>query len=294
MIFITLLISLAATAPAQGRAAALQQPVDELQWLTIDLWPDYDRSSVLVLMTGALAADAPLPAQVSLPLPANATLNAVARIDDAGQMIDDIVFENSGGLLTLTTPDRRFRVEYYLPYSGDGLQRQFTFNWPGGPGAAQMDLSVQQPLAAASIAVQPEPETVITGSDGLQYHNLPMRALGAAEAFSVTVSYIMTAEQLSATGLAPGPAAPADGATTAAGAANWPLILGAAGAGLLVAAVGWHLYSSRTARRAPPKPRPARAGAPGRAAFCHECGAQASAEDRFCRQCGTRLKRGQP
>lgn len=277
---------------ASASTATYQQPVGALELLVIDLWPDYDRASVLVLITGNLPADTPLPAQVTLPLPQNATLNAVARITDEGDMIDDVDYENDSGTVTLTTPDRRFRVEYYLPYTSTGLEREFSFNWPGGPAVAQLDLSVQQPRAATAMNLQPEPETVITGSDGLQYHNLPVRQLEVAESFTVRGSYQLSSEQLTASSAASPEVQDASGG--AALSFNWSTALAIAGAVLLLAAVAWQLFGARLRedRRAPLKPRPARAVQTdsGRARYCHQCGAKARNDDRFCRDCGTQLK----
>lgn len=297
LFIIILIVGMGVTEQVRGSERVFQQPVATLEWLTIDLWPDYDRSSVLVLITGSVQAGAPLPAQITLPVPQNATLNAVARISDEQEMIDDIAYEQGEGTLTLTTPDMRFRVEYYMPYAADGLQRQFSYSWPGGPAVGQMDLSVQQPLAATSLTIQPEPETVITGTDGLQYHNLPVRALQVAETFNVDVTYAMSNNQLTAASAAPVAPQNDQSATTAAGAVDWPLILAAVGGVLLLAAVGWQLFGGRLrgdrGNNAPRKPRPTRSSAAkmGAAArFCHQCGNEARSGDRFCRVCGTQLK----
>lgn len=289
-------------APLKLTDLTYQQPAAALEWVTIDLWPDYDRASLLVLVTGSVAPDAPLPADVTLPLPQDATLNAVARISDDNQMIDDVAFERGDGTLTLTTPDRRFRVEYYAPYQAEGLQRSFTFTWTGGLAVAQTDVSVQQPRAATSLNVQPAAETVIDGSDGLIYHNLPVRQLQAAEGFTVEVTYTLSAEQLTAPGGAPSsaPGGVVDSATSrgddAAGfldGMNWPIFLAALGGVLLLLAIGWQVFGARvTARRAPRKPRPLRAMRQQQAKFCHQCGTRAQDGDRFCRECGTELKSG--
>lgn len=278
----------------------LQQPATSLEWLTVDLWPDYDRTSVLVLVTGSIATDVALPADVTVPLPQDADLNAVARISDENQMIDDIVFERGDSTLALTTPDRRFRIEYYVPYQSQGLQRTFSYSWTGGPPAEQVFVSVQQPQAATALTVQPEPETIDAGSDGLRYHNLPVSRVEAGGRFTVEVSYTMSSEQLTAPGGAP--AAAPDGAGAASGSAggsagfletlNWPIVLAVAGGALLLMAIGWQVFGARIAtRRVPRKPRPLRAVRGQEANFCHKCGTRAQAGDRFCRECGTELKR---
>lgn len=262
----------------------------------VDLWPDYDRAAVLVLMTGGLPDDASLPATVTLPLPQQADLNAVARISDANEMIDDIDFERGEDTVTLTTPDRRFRVEYYIPYDSQGLVRAFTFNWSGGLPVSQFDLSVQQPSAAMSISVEPTAESVVSGNDGLQYHNLPVRQLAANETFQAQVNYTMSAERLTVatqTGDSTGATGPA---TAAPGGflsdVNWPPVLAGLGIILLLVAVGWQVFAARTAtRQKPRKPRPLRAMRQSGVQYCHQCGAQAQEGDRFCRECGTELKR---
>src|SRR5690606_4323832 len=50
-------------------SAAAQTPSAALASLAVELWPDYDRPAVLVLLTGALPASAPLPATVTIPVP---------------------------------------------------------------------------------------------------------------------------------------------------------------------------------------------------------------------------------
>ena len=90
-----------------------QTPVSVIDSLDIEIWPDYDRASVLVLLTGALPGDTRLPASVTLPLPGGAQINAIARIDSKdGSMKDDIFSSNDPpDTLTFVTPDLRFRVE---------------------------------------------------------------------------------------------------------------------------------------------------------------------------------------
>ena len=43
-------------------AGFAQEPVSAIDTLDIEIWPDYDRPSVLVLLTGTLPGDTRLPA----------------------------------------------------------------------------------------------------------------------------------------------------------------------------------------------------------------------------------------
>src|SRR5690606_36738597 len=106
-----------------------QSPAETIANLTVDLWPDYDRPGVLVLLTGMLSEDTPLPAILTVPLPAGATLNAVARISSENVMVDDIDYTVTESGVALITPDRRFRIEYYAPYETVGGERRYHFTW---------------------------------------------------------------------------------------------------------------------------------------------------------------------
>ncbi|MCZ7667115.1 MAG: hypothetical protein M5U34_07785 [Chloroflexi bacterium] len=44
-----------------------QLPTNQIESLIVDLWPDYDQEKVLIMFTGALPADAPLPASITIP-----------------------------------------------------------------------------------------------------------------------------------------------------------------------------------------------------------------------------------
>ena len=127
-----------------------QDKVTSIDALVVDLWPDYDRTSVLVLLTGTLSADTKLPATVILPLPETAQLNAIARIDSSdGIMKDDIFSSPTPDGIRFTTPDLRFRVEYYLPYAVNNNRRTFNFAWLADVSVNRFELRVQQPISAS-------------------------------------------------------------------------------------------------------------------------------------------------
>ena len=141
-LIVLLTLILPATGHTQGKATAIDS-------LAIELWPDYDRASVLVLLTGTLLADTKLPTAVILPIPETAQLNAVARIDSSdGQMKDDISSSPVPDGLSFITPDLRFRLEYYLPYAVNNNQRTFNFSWLTAISVNKFRLKVQRPLFA--------------------------------------------------------------------------------------------------------------------------------------------------
>jgi ribosomal protein L40E len=286
--------------------------------LIVELWPDYDRASVLVLITGTVAG---APSDLTIPLPANADLNVVARVTSDGNMIDDIVVDSSvPGQISFTSPEQVFRVEYYVPYELSGTERSFTFEWTAPFDVTKMDVAVQQPTGTAVMTLEPAAENFgISDSDGFTYYVMPSQAVAAGETYTLTISYDNPTGQLSIdnlptpvnsgsntaadTAVAPAPA-PAATSTSFDWAANLPWILGGAGLLLIIAGLVWQFTSNRAqsspssepkrpAKRKSTKTKTTTASAKPKkkaARFCHECGASLGPHDKFCRECGTAVK----
>ncbi len=298
---LTLLLCLPTFVQAQANQAAT------IELIAVDLWPDYDQASVLVLITGGLPADTTFPATVTIPLPANASLHAVARISTDNAMIDDIEFTQNADSVTLTTPDPRFRIEYYMPYMANNSDRSFTFSWTADIAVEQFEVSIQQPGNAGSMTVMPVPANTTTGSvDNLTYHILPIVPVAAGELYEVTVNYEMIIPQLSvdlAGQQQPKPQTAVSPPQTLQNNSNLPLILGIVGGILIVGVLAWALVNNQKTTPRPKKPTPRKktavktpstpsqpAPAPQAAKFCHECGEGLQAGDKFCRECGTAVK----
>ena len=273
-----------------------QEQIDTIDTLTVDLLPDYDRPSVLVLVTGMLPAATTLPATVSLPLPEGSDFNVVARIDAAdGRMKDDIEFSINNGEVTFTTPDLQFRLEYYYPYAVNGSQRTFSYNWVSDESVNQLDLNVQVPSAASDFTTSPTAVDIFTAEDGFTYHVMPTEGIAANESYAVQVTYAMDSDELSVSSSAP---SITDVQTTGFSPAestsdniDWPIILAAAGAVLVILGlIIWQLTSNRGKRRAR-KPRPVRqVESKSDSQYCHICGQPILVTDKFCRECGTARK----
>jgi hypothetical protein len=275
-------------------AGFAQGPVSVIDALNIELWPDYDKASVLVLLTGALPADTQLPASVALPLPEDARLNAVARIDRKdGNMKDDIFSSTEPpGTLTFTTPDLRFRVEYYFPYAVNNNQRSFNFAWLAAISVNNFQLRVQRPTSAGTFNTEPATVDVVRSGDGFDYHAFPARTVPAGQSFSLQVHYKMTAAQLSAANL-PSPntnaqplAVPAPPGSNSG--INWALTAVVTGGLIIIVALIWSI----AARRSPPsirEPIDSRVEKQSRAQFCRNCGEPTDEGDKFCSGCGSEL-----
>lgn len=267
-----------------------QGVTDSLEQLSIEFWPDYDQSTVLVLLTGSVPAGSSLPATITLPIPAGANLHAVARMTNDGGLIDDIQFTLGSDSLTLTTPENRFRVEYYFPYQADGLQRTFTFRWLADIPVGNLAVRVQQPRAAVTMQTTPPAELISEGNDSLRYHNLAVQAAPAGQPITIEVNYTMGSDQLTFQANPQTNSQTSVPATSPTQPFNWPVLLAIVGGSLLLIGFGWQLVISQQQKRgrvARPRPQAQSASA---VKFCHECGMTIRPGDRFCRQCGQALK----
>jgi hypothetical protein len=286
-----LLFLLAMILPTTGHT---QDKVTAIDALVVDIWPDYDRTSVLVLLTGTLSTDTKLPATVILPLPETAQLNAVARIDSSdGVMKDDIFSSLAPGELRLTTPDLRFRVEYYLPYAVNNNRRTFNFTWLAGLSVNNFQLKVQKPISASFLATEPATMNVLEGQDGFTYYAFPVQAVPAGQPLLVRVDYTMTTAQLSVESLAPpstGVQKPGLPSTSKTGAGiNWPIVAVVAGGVIIVIIFVWQIATRRGASNRSVT-QDAKVQKRSQAKFCSDCGNQMDKDDWFCRNCGTALQ----
>ena len=282
-------------------ALTAQTAVTELQDMKVAFWPDYDEPLVLVLLTGTLPETTPLPAEVTIPLPPDARVHAVAAVSAGGLVT--IESQTVPGTVTLTTPEREFRVEYYAPYDVNGVTRSYEFSWLTDMDVPQFAAEIQQPAAATNLTSDPAAVQQITGqTDNLIYHVLPVRAVGAGLPYGISFSYDMSANVLTNPGTAQAapPAPPAAAATAGDEGPNWLLIaLGGLAALALVAGVTYYLatrsQTSRTSSK-PRKPAPKRESGGGTKTavsgvrYCHVCGTQAEVGDHYCRRCGSQLK----
>jgi hypothetical protein len=271
-----------------------QNPVSVIDSLDIDIWPDYDRASVLVLLTGTLPGDTQFPVSVTLPLPEVAQLNAVARIDSKdGNMKDDIFSSTDPpGTLTFITSDLRFRVEYYLPYTVVKNQRSFDYTWLADITVNNFQLRVQRPTSASTLNTEPATANVVRDGDGFDYYIFPVRAVPAGQPFPLHVDYKMTSSQLSATSLSPQNTSiqtPAIPATSSTGSGiNWALAATVTGGLIIIVALIWQIVSRRPAPNIR-KPIDSRVERQSRAKFCRNCGEPIDEGDRFCNGCGSEL-----
>ena len=205
------LISSAATARTELRLARLQ----------VDLWPEYDRPAVLVMLQGWLAADAALPANIRLPMPVHAGRpHAVAKGSPGGDLLmaqHTVDVKGNWAWVNVMTEVREFRLEYYVDLATTDPARRYVFEWPGGLDIGEVSYVVMQPTGAKDLSVEPPPSSQSVGNDGLTYHLGDLGAKARNEPFSIKITYTKTTPTLTAVPLRP--SAPPMGQMPPAGSA---------------------------------------------------------------------------
>ncbi len=278
-----------------------RQALREAKSVSVALWPEYDRSDVLVIYRITLPDSVGLPARVGLPIPPGApALTAVAYLDSTGKLVNAVnsrIDGDQADVVEVQTSGSEVQLEFYLPMRIDGDLRQFDFTWPGGLSTDSFEFEVQQPVDAQGMEVTPPPTSQTTDSAGLTYHRLDLGPQTAAARPEVGFSYRKDTAALSVDTTGAGllvPPAPAGAASIdLQGALPWLVLL--AGMALIGGGVIYYVRTRTDERPSRPRHRPAqpeerRSEVSASPVFCHNCGTQADASDRFCRRCGTALR----
>ncbi len=177
-----------------------ESPADaatDLEFMQLEFWPDYDKPSVLVLITGAVFAGVALPAEIVIPVPQDAEINAVAEITEAGMTSIDYALQGDTVLFQSVSPE--FRVEYYVPYASRGSTRSYDFEWLSPYAINRLAVQIQRPINAAELISEPPHSRVFSGpTDGLDYFLFDPRSLPQGTPYRLRFSYDMTSDVLTA------------------------------------------------------------------------------------------------
>lgn len=274
--------------------------------IEVDLWPEYDRPSVLVIYRITLASEIQLPAEISLRIPSRVGVpNAVAAKQADGSLINiPYDLQNSGdwGNLVFQAPSPEIQLEYYDPsLTKEGLNRSFEYIWPGDYAVDRFSMQIQQPLGASDMRISPSFGNGTAAADGFVYFISEIGAIPLGQTFSINLEYIKETDDLSLTDMPISPSGPISesplNSPNLADALPW--FLGLIGLVLLVGGGLWYWQSGREQGQVQPARRRSRKKTSqaeaaqmtdGDFVYCHQCGKRASQGDRFCRACGTQLR----
>ena len=277
-----------------------------LSTLQIQIWPEYDKPSVLVIYTMTISATTTLPATMSIQIPTAAgEPNAVAvRQVDGALYTMDYTRQVAGewATINIVTNAPEVQLEYYDPELViEDSSRHFEYVWPGDYAVSELVMQVQQPASATNMRISPSLGSGSTGNDNLTYYTQNIGAISSGQTIRLTIDYQKSNNSLSAENLPILPSAPITQSTTSdLIVTTWlPWILGILGAGLIIGGIIWFWQTGR--QRPAPQARRRRSRsttseretipeATEAAIYCSQCGKRASIGDQFCRSCGTPIR----
>jgi len=298
-------LSYSKSTPGFSGGPPLMEDVAPLELLEVALWPEFDRSQVLVIYRALLPSDVSLPTSVDLPIPADVgEPHAIAIYGVDGALLDteytrDV--EGEWAMITVETESRGVWLEYYDALIIEGQERYFNFLWPGGLALGTFAYEIQQPVGASEMKITP-----LGGGrfeeDGFFYYRRDFGPALAATDFSISLAYSKSTSGLSVDSVTPGPSLVRP-TTTRGGTPDlglWlPWVIG--GFGLVLLAIGGFYFLRLRREEATARPRPRRRRSAKKKTkdvleidaspmFCHQCGLQGGVSDHFCRRCGEQLR----
>jgi hypothetical protein len=302
-----------------------QSILPELEQLTVELWPEYDRADVLVIYRAELSPDTTLPIQLTVPLPGYIEAMHAVAVERDGSLfaVDPEAIElreedeDNALLLTFPATTRKFQLEYYDPrlLTRQGQDRQLDYSFSSPYEIERITFQVQEPIQAEGFLLTPTPTGSFTDPNGLTYSNIDMAGLVTGDTVELTANYKRPTDQTSLELVGqislPEPVIAPNGASESDLSPGY-LVLGA-GVLLLVVSGGAYWWWSRQAdsqathrpRRQPVPRRTARrkkraSSASGRVkrrrddsaasqppvGFCYRCGTALRPEATYCHSCG--------
>ena len=287
VLLIPLLLILTSAAQAQGSIT--------FDSLNVSLLSEYDQPSMLVIYDFQVTADTALPASVALRIPSNANITAVAYSKDTGLLNADFsgpTLEGNWQVVTIFVNERTtYHLEYYQLLTRDTDKRSFDYQWTGDYPVNNLRVEAHLPLDSTSI--NSTPTLPFTPGSGSLIASASATKLAAGKGYSLRLSYNRTSDETmvkpsSGSQLTAEPVTPATAGRVTLD--NLPYVLGIAGIVLIAGAIYyfWHTNSNQSDGKV--RRRSSKQKESGAQVYCHECGTRASADDRFCRVCGTKLR----
>jgi hypothetical protein len=307
---VLLILSLFLTASSPAQTTNLYLQVNNME---IDIWPEYDQPSTLVIYRISFASLMSFPARVSFKIPASAgDPYSVAMKDLDGLLYDleyTVIPDGSWNRIEFVTSTPDVQIEFYDPYSlGPNETHTYSFHWVSDYPIGSMKIVVQQPKYASHLMIQPDLGAgVVNIDDNLTYFTALVGSVNLGESINISLSYNIVSNQLSASTL------PVRAATSLSQKNNlWQMLselltpiwenhsLLTAGlflfAGILFLALGWLLSTrnknprlSLTGEEETKSVKEVEENESDIEVYCHVCGKRARPSDVFCRACGSKL-----
>jgi hypothetical protein len=278
--------------PASAQSSAT------LSSVIVQLWPEYDQPSMLVIVDFQVAASTSLPVTLNFSIPLDANLIAVAADTGGGQFVnspyDEPTIAGEYQTFNMVIEDNLpHRFEYYQPLSFNSDERTFSYLWDNGYAVENFKYLFLEPLDVTSSSLDPN-FTAQEAFSGLNYYEGPAVQLAAGEQYTLNLSYEKTTDTLVSQAQAVQIAEPVNEDTPGrvSLANSLPYIIGGLGVIMIAGGLMYYFQWGRRSAGSGKSRRRTHANADSNATsvYCPQCGARAKTSDRFCRTCGARLR----
>lgn len=266
--------------------------------VNVQLWPEYDQPSMLVIVDFKVAPMTSLPVDLMFRIPSDANLIAVAVQAENGDLLnasfESPKTEDDIQSFKITVEQNAiYRFEYYQPLKLNNNEREFLYTWQNAYAVKNFSVNVLEPLDVKSLSTSPNYVSKQVVNE-LNYYEGQVVKLSANEKFTLQLQYEKTTEALVNAPQEVQPAQPVDEDTPGRVSLSnsYPYVIGVLGVAMILGGI---VYYYRTGRVMPKRIRrrkiineeeDLKTGE-----YCSQCGTRTQPGDKFCRTCGARLKR---
>ncbi len=279
---------------------ASAQAVIAIQSVNVSLWPEYDKAEMLVINSIMLSADTAFPVQVDVRVPSDAVLHTIAVGESSSSVSDQdvektTVKDGEWLVVSIIATGPAIRIEYYDPsLKKEGGLRSYSYRWLSDYHVAEFVAVFQEPIDAtqfkSSLSLQ---DDGVHPEDNLHYYFSTAGAVPAGETFVFDLSYQKPSDALSVSQLEIQPVVVDEDTPGRVSLNNYlPYAIGGFGVILIVGGLLYYRQSGRSGSKKSRRKRTVREESES-GVYCAQCGARARGGDRFCRTCGSRIRKSE-
>jgi hypothetical protein len=307
-LILILSLFLTAASPSQNTNQYLQ-----INSMEIDIWPEYDQPSTLVIYRLSFDSIMSFPSRVSFKIPASAGNPYSVSMKDLDGLLYDLEYtvipDGEWNRIEFVTSTPDVQIEFYDPYSiGANSTHTYPFHWVSDYPISSLKIVIQQPKYATNMTILPNiGPGLVSVDDNLTYFTALVGSVNQSESINISLSYNKVNDQLSASTL-PVRAASGQqqnstvwqtlGDLMAAIWENHSLVVsgGLLFAGILLLTLGWLLTTRKPNSNLNPdgeedskRDKEAEPDEEDSEVYCATCGKRARPGDVYCRSCGSKI-----
>jgi hypothetical protein len=285
-----------------GSAFSTLQDEITIDWMQIELWPEYDREDILVIYRFSLSPDVSLPANLEIHIPRQAGDPYKVAMQDIDGLLYRLNYstrlEDEWIVVTFTTPSPDVQIEFYDPrLRREDTLRSYSFRWYGDYAIKACTINIKEPLNATNLQTVPATKPGVGVIGEQQIYETQLGEIDDEENFFVRLTYdkpdnaLVSSLEESVQAIAP-INDQINGRTSLKEVLPW--VFGMVGNLLILLAVFLYFRTNQNPRIKVPEEDEVSQfeyyDVDPAAVYCHRCGKRAVKGDVYCRICGEKLR----